>query len=80
MNEIREKLITCFSAVFPQLTPDQIAAASAANLSEWDSIAHVTLLNVIGEEFQRDIDFEEFEGATSFGQILERLRESTANA
>ena len=80
MNNVTEKLAKCFALVFPSLKPDQIPSASAENLSEWDSIAQVNLLSVIGEEFEMDIDFEEFEGATSFASLAERLREISARA
>jgi len=53
------------------LDSNQYAKASAENTPQWDSLAHVTLLTLIGEEFGREIDFEEFEGATSF-EALER--------
>jgi acyl carrier protein len=54
--------------------------ATAENVSEWDSVAQVNLLSVIGEEFDMDIDFEEFEGATSFAALADRLREISARA
>ena len=46
----------------------------------WDSLAHITLLTVINEEFGVDVDFEEFEGATSFAAILERVERLAARA
>jgi acyl carrier protein len=75
MNEIREKLARCFSATFPQMDPGQYAAASAENTGAWDSVAQVTLLALIGEQFGIEIDFEEFEGATSFEALADRIRE-----
>jgi len=42
-------------------------------MADWDSVAQVTLLTVIGEEFGIEIDFEEFEGATSFEEIANRI-------
>jgi acyl carrier protein len=72
MDNIREKLNHCFALVFPKLDPSEYAAASTQNVSEWDSIAHLTLLTVIGEEFGREIDFEDFEVATSF-EALEKV-------
>lgn len=42
-------------------------------MADWDSVAQVTLLTVIGEEFGIEIDFEEFEGATSFQELENRL-------
>ena len=80
MNNIPEKLAKCFKLIFPNLPPDKIPSATAQNVSDWDSVAQVNLLSVIGEEFDLDIDFEEFEGATSFTAIADRLREISARA
>jgi acyl carrier protein len=73
MDDVRDRLGRCFALVFPKLDPSQYAAASAQNVSEWDSIAQLTLLTLIGEEFQREIDFEEFEGANSFEALVHAL-------
>ncbi|MEO8051853.1 MAG: acyl carrier protein [Acidobacteriota bacterium] len=73
MDLIRDKLARCFALAFPQMDPSQYATASAANTSEWDSMAQVTLLTLIGEEFGIDVNFEEFEGATSFDSLASRI-------
>jgi acyl carrier protein len=75
-----DKLVSCFEAVFPSLSKEAIPAATHDNVPGWDSTAQVTLLTLVGEEFGIDIDFEEFEGATSFALVLETLRQKTANA
>jgi acyl carrier protein len=75
-----EKLLGCFEQVFPRVPRDTIPAASTDNLAAWDSIAHITLLSLIGEVFGLDIDFEEFEGATSFSAILDLIKARTGNA
>lgn len=74
MDDIRDKLARCFARAFPKLDPSQYATASAQNVSEWDSIAQLTLLALIGEEFGREMDFEEFEGATSFEALAQVLQ------
>ena len=73
-----ERLTACFEKVFPDLPPNAIRAAAHDNLPAWDSLAQVTLVALIGEEFRFDIDFEEFEGATSFELLLGTLRERRA--
>ncbi len=78
MDNVRSKLAHCFSAVFPQMDPALYPVASAETMSEWDSLTQVTLLTVIGEEFNIDIDHEEFEGATSFEALAARLTEIVA--
>lgn len=74
---IKEQLSKCFSAVFPQLSPAEIASATLENTSGWDSIAQATILTLIGERFGMDIDFERFEGADSFSRIAAVIRELT---
>ncbi len=74
MDELSTKLTRCFTTVFPGLDPSRAAAASVETVPEWDSVAQITLLTVIGEEFGFEPDFERFEGATSFASILDRLR------
>lgn len=76
---IKEKLMKCFSAVFPQLSPAEIADANAENTSGWDSVAHVTLLTLVGEEFDMDVDFERFEHAMSFSGFAALIEEIKAN-
>jgi acyl carrier protein len=75
-----DRLVNCFENVFPNLSRADIPTASHGNVREWDSIAQVTLLSVIGEQFEMDIDFEEFEGATSFPAILELIRAKSVHA
>ena len=75
MDNVTERLTTCFATVFPKLAASRITVASVQDVPEWDSVAQVNLLSVIGEEFGMEIDFDEFEDATSFRAIAERLHE-----
>ncbi len=73
MDNVRDKLAKCMSLTFPGLSPGAISSASVETVREWDSVAMVTLLSLIGEEFGMDVDFEAFEGATSFDALAARL-------
>ena len=75
-DEKYERLIACFRQVFPNMKPSDISLATQETVAAWDSIAHVTLLSLIGEKLGVDIDFEEFAEATSFAAILELVRAS----
>lgn len=75
-----ERLVSCFERVFPNLDRSAIPTATPGSVAEWDSIAQVTLMSLVGEEFGIEIDFEEFEDARSFGAVLELLRVRTGNA
>lgn len=75
MNNIRETLTECFSLVFPDLPRDRIPSASTDNVKEWDSVAQLNLLTVVGEKFGMEVDYLEFVGAASFEAIAARLAE-----
>ena len=72
---VKEKLLKCFSAVFPELSPAAIESATIENTSGWDSIAQVTLLTLIGEEFAIEVDFDRFSSAVSFAEFVAAMRE-----
>ena len=65
----RMRLAACFAAVFPELSPAEIAAATPERVAAWDSIANVTLLAVIEEEFARAIAPEDLDALTSFAAL-----------
>lgn len=69
MDQISNELQTCFSKVFPSLTPEQIQNANVDNVKEWDSLASATLLSLITETFAVDPDIEDYEHFTSFAGI-----------
>jgi acyl carrier protein len=61
-----DRLVRCFLCVFPTLTPDQIRAARVESLDAWDSLATVTLVALIGEEFGVPIDLSDLPELCSF--------------
>jgi acyl carrier protein len=79
-DEQIEKLVTCFKKVFPNLSRADILSARQESIAAWDSIAHVTLISLIGEEFGMDLDFEDFDEATSFAAFRDVLSARLANA
>lgn len=76
MDEIEKRLAACFSAVLPRLTPEELRQASATSVESWDSVATVTLLAVVEEEFDIIIDDEDPARFDSFKNILAYLQES----
>ena len=71
MTDIGSGVANCFSNVFPDLALGDIPRASQASLAQWDSVAHVTLLAAIAEEFQVDLDEEALESLTSYSLIVD---------
>lgn len=72
-DEIKPRLVKCFAAVFPGLPETAIPAAAQDTVKEWDSVAAITLVTVIQEEFAMEIDLDELETMTSFARIHEYL-------
>jgi acyl carrier protein len=73
MDEHRARLTRCFAAVFPDLPAGEIPGATPARVQGWDSIAHVTLVAVVEEEFGIAIDAADLEHLTSFDAFLDYL-------
>ena len=74
MTEIRERLLNCFAVVFPGVERRELTLMSIASSSEWDSLATVTLVALMEEEFGQNFVPEELEQLISFELILEILR------
>lgn len=66
MNNAHERLVTCFSTVFPALSRAEVVDASSDSVDNWDSLAIVTLLAVIEEEFAVQLPPDEVETLVSF--------------
>jgi acyl carrier protein len=70
MQATKDRLVKCFEVVFPDLKDEAIPVASQATVSTWDSIAAITLVNVIEDEFQFQMDFDLLPELNSFASIL----------
>jgi acyl carrier protein len=58
MDKLEERLIRCFFSVFPEMNEEEIRSADVVHLADVDSLAAVTLLALIDEEFGIDMDLE----------------------
>jgi len=77
MDDVRTRLTRCFLGVFPDLTPEQAAHASPETVAAWDSVASVTLLTLLEEEFGVSIDVEDLAQFTSFENLQTYLQKRT---
>jgi acyl carrier protein len=80
MSNIAERLTQSFLNVFPDLDPVEAPRASMASLASWDSVAHVTLLASVSEEFGTSFEGEDYEQLTSYALILDTLQQSQGKA
>jgi len=69
----RDRLSRCLAAYFSGLSPQEIPRASMATVGEWDSMASVTLIAIVAEEFGREIAQEDYEKFVSYELILDYL-------
>jgi acyl carrier protein len=65
--------VTCFQAVFPDLPAAEIPVGTQASVASWDSVAAITLVNVIEDEFGIQVDFDLLAELDSFDRIHEYL-------
>lgn len=74
MDELQKRLVKCFENVFPALRTDEIFHSSQQNNSAWDSVAAITLVNVIEDEFGFQMDFDRLAELNSFDRILSYVK------
>jgi len=74
MDETRRRLTNCFQIVFPDLPQEAIATASTATVTAWDSVAAITLMSVIEDEFGFEIDLDDLAELDSFEKLYSYLQ------
>lgn len=75
MDNLEQRLKNLFETVFPDLPPNKIENATQESVETWDSVAAITLLNLIEEEFGIEMDLDHAAELTSFSKILVYLKE-----
>jgi acyl carrier protein len=78
MDNTEERLVKVFETVFPDMSEGKVRTASQNTVSTWDSVAAITLMNVMEEEFSIEIDFDRAAELSSFPEILAYVKETVA--
>jgi acyl carrier protein len=78
MDDTQVRLANCFLTLFPNLTAEEIESASPTTVTGWDSLSSLTLLTLVGEEFNLEMDFEDLLEGLSYQRILEYLQQKAA--
>lgn len=73
MNDNYNKLIKCFSLVFPEVDQIELSRVSVNNSPEWDSLTNIQLVSLLEEEFDLEINSVDLEDLYSFEMILDFL-------
>ena len=78
MTTLKERVADCFCAIFPSHSRAEILTASRESIPEWDSLAGVTLLTLLQQEFHIDIDLTELEHFNSVQAVLDYVSANAA--
>ncbi len=80
MNNLNARLMQCFQTVFPDLPEQVISTVDQDTLDSWDSVASITLVNLIEEEFNIQMDYDVLADLNSFSRIHDYLQKEVAKA
>ena len=75
LTELDDRLVRCFSSIFPALTEEEIRAVDVERLDDMDSLAGVTLVSLIGQEFGVEMDMDDLLRLRTFDAVQRYLRE-----
>lgn len=74
MPEVEARLVRCYQAVFPALDDGAVRTAAPALVPAWDSLATVTLLRLVEEEFAVPVDLLDLD-EPDFNSVLAYISE-----
>jgi acyl carrier protein len=73
MEDLRQRLATCFTTVFPKLSAIDAPTATVDTVPAWDSTHHFMLMLVVQEEFGIPIPEETVGEIDSFAALENHL-------
>ena len=79
MDNLEHRLVRCFSSVFPELSEDQIRNASVDSVADWHSLASVTLISVVQEEFGVQVGLMDLPNLVSFSAVQNYVQHHAAS-
>jgi acyl carrier protein len=74
MDNLEHRLVRCFSSVFPDLNEEQIRNASIDSVPAWHSLAAVTLVAILQEEFALQVSLADLPNLVSFSTVQNYVR------
>lgn len=74
MSELDDRLARCFASVFPTLSEGEIRSSHVAPLFDVDSLAAVTFVTLIDQEFGVNVELSDLLELGSFEAIAQFLR------
>jgi acyl carrier protein len=78
MDDLERRLVRCFSSVFPDLSEHEIRNASVDSVPGWHSLASVTLISVVQEEFGVQVSLTDLPNLISFSAVQNYVQHHVA--
>jgi acyl carrier protein len=78
--DLDDRLVRCISSAFPGLADQEIRTVGVEQLADADSLAAVTLVALIDQEFGVDLDLEGLLRFGSLAGLCQYLREQPASS
>ena len=70
MNEIYERLNEVFQDVFDDDTLTVTPSTTAADVEDWDSLSHITLMAAVEDEFRMKFSMKEVVEMKNVGEMV----------
>jgi acyl carrier protein len=78
MDNLEDRLVRCFLSVFPNLNEEQIRNANVDSVPGWHSLASVTLISVVQEEFGVQVGLTDLPNLVSFSAVQNYVQHHVA--
>jgi acyl carrier protein len=79
VTALRERVLDCFCTVFPSRSREELLHASRESVAEWDSLAGITLLTVLQQELDVEIDLTDWGQLDSVASVLDFVSPDAAS-
>jgi hypothetical protein len=73
-DTVEFRLAVCFRTLFPDLSSAEIPRVTASSMASWDSMATVTLVALVEEEFGIRMAPDDYVFASSYPLLLDYVR------
>ena len=78
-QDLEVRLVRCFSSVFPDLSDEEIRNASIESVPGWHSLASVTLVSLVQEEFALQVSLTDLPNLVSFAAVQNYVQRHLAS-
>lgn len=74
-EEIFEKLNEIFREVFEDDSIEVVETTSSADIEDWDSLTHITLVSSVEDEFDMKFSMKDVIGMKNVGEMVDIIME-----